>query len=62
MTREYLGDGVYATIDLTAANPIILTTGHHNPAHADNVIYLECVHLLSIAELVDREREAVKRA
>lgn len=35
----YLGDGVYAHID--AANRIVLTTGHHDPAQADNRIVLE---------------------
>lgn len=36
---DYLGDGVYATY--TESNSIMLTTGHHRPAYAVNVIYLE---------------------
>ena len=38
----YLGDGVYATFDSGfAGGGITLTTGTHEEAEADNVIYLE---------------------
>lgn len=35
---RYLGDGAYASFD---GFNIVLTTGHHSPAQADNVICLE---------------------
>lgn len=38
MNPQYLGDGVYASWN---GEQIILTTGHHDPANADNVIFLE---------------------
>lgn len=36
---QYLGDGVYAHLD--SFGDVVLTTGHHLPAAADNVIVLE---------------------
>jgi hypothetical protein len=39
MEPQYLGDGVYAT--LNDFGQIALTTGDHDPAKADNTIYLE---------------------
>ena len=36
---QYLGDGVYASRNQWGQ--IVLTTGHHEEARADNVIFLE---------------------
>lgn len=36
---SYIGDGVYVRVDDWGR--IVLTTGHHDEAHADNVIVLE---------------------
>lgn len=36
---QYLGDGVY--IHTNPQGQLVLTTGHHDPRHADNTIYLE---------------------
>lgn len=36
---DYLGGGVYATH--LCSNEIMLTTNHHDPAYADNTVYLE---------------------
>lgn len=38
MDPQYLGDGVYASFN---GSQIVLTTGDHDPAKADNTIYLE---------------------
>lgn len=40
----YLGDGVYGTL-LIETQQIMLTTGHHERAQADNVIYLDAAVL-----------------
>jgi hypothetical protein len=39
MEPQYLGDGVYAAFN--DFGQIVLTTGDHYPAKADNTIYLE---------------------
>lgn len=57
MQQQYLGDGVYASIDVNATNVVTLTTGHHDPAHADNVIYMEPSMVNMLSELLRRERE-----
>ncbi len=58
MTQQYLGDGVYVTIDLLGVNQITLTTGHHDPDEADNVIYLERGFVTMLAALIAREDKA----
>ncbi len=35
----YLGDGVYASVD--EYRGLVLTTGHHEPEKADDIIILE---------------------
>jgi len=48
--RDYLGDGVYVGFD---GCQIIMTTGHHERAMADNVIAMEPTVLAAL----DRYRE-----
>jgi hypothetical protein len=36
----YLGDGAYASVR-EDDNAVVITTGHHDPEQADNVVYLE---------------------
>lgn len=50
---EYLGDRVYATEE--SSGSITLTTGHHEPAHADDVIYLD-------REVIDALLRYIKKA
>jgi hypothetical protein len=38
MEPRYLGDGVYVS---ESYGPVILTTGHHDPDQADDVIFLD---------------------
>lgn len=38
--NTYLGDGVYAT-DTLNSGYVTLTTGHHDPSVADNIIHLD---------------------
>ncbi len=38
---EYLGDGVYASQDLSSGFPLVLTTGDHRPTLADSKIAFE---------------------
>jgi hypothetical protein len=38
MEPKYLGDGVYV---LVTDCGVLLTTGHHDPQWADNIIHLE---------------------
>ena len=37
-TSTYIGDGVYASFD---GYHLTLTTGHHDPVDADNIVHLE---------------------
>ena len=48
---KYLGDGVYVTED---GGSFVLTTGHHEPQRAENVIWLDQE---IIKELVEYIRE-----
>jgi len=47
---QYLGDGVYAHLDDFGS--VVITTGHHLPSEADNVIVLEPQVLAAISNLV----------
>lgn len=55
MIQEYIGDGVYLTYDRNAANQVTLTTGHHDPRHADNVIYMG-------VEMIDRAVRLIRES
>lgn len=48
---DYLGDGVYATDD---PQGLILTTGHHLPASADNTIMLEPEVIVALERYLER--------
>jgi hypothetical protein len=50
---DYLGDGVYAHID---EGGIVLTTGHHDPALATNVIVIEPAVLNAFESYVAKAR------
>ncbi len=52
MDPEYLGDGVYAS--LNSFGQIVITTGHHNPDEADNVIYLEPEIAKAVTGFIER--------
>ena len=41
MKQEYLGDGAYITVNRDFVGQIILTTGHHEEAQADNRVHLD---------------------
>lgn len=45
---EYLGDGVYAHID--DSGRVVLTTSHHDPEQADDIIVME----LPVLSALDR--------
>lgn len=51
---EYLGDGVYASSDPESIFPLILTTGHHDPARADNKIYFEPAVLEALMRYIEK--------
>lgn len=53
ITPSYLGDGVYASFDRRG---LVITTGHHEPDKADNVIVLEPFVIAALEKYV----EAVK--
>jgi hypothetical protein len=56
---EYLGDAVYATAMKTGIeNWLILTTGNHDEALADHVIYLEPEVLAALERYLVRMKEA----
>lgn len=56
MARQvYLGDGAYATVDKDAFHPLILTTGHHDPEQAENVIYMEPSVMIALVDVIERE-------
>ncbi len=52
MTPEYLGDGVY--VSFSPFGEVVLTTGHHEPAQADNTIVLEPQVLAALEKWVER--------
>lgn len=56
MSREpcYLGDGVYADTD--GYGGLVLTTGTHERASADNVIVLEAEVLAALIQWIARAR------
>lgn len=60
MRVTYLGDGVYARIDLgNEEYPVILTTGTHHLNHADQVIYLDKVAIETLLKEYLREENPV---
>lgn len=48
---EYLGDGAYATIQ---RNALFLTTGNHDPRHAEMLIVLEPQELKALIKYLRR--------
>lgn len=48
----YLGDGVYAQSDLANGFPLVLTTGNHEVALADNKIFMEPEVLQALINLL----------
>lgn len=50
---EYLGDGVYASFDRRG---LVVTTGHHDPAKADNVIVLEPFIIAALEKYVEKAK------
>lgn len=57
---EYLGDGVYASS--TAEFPLVLTTGHHEPALADNKIAFEPEVIAALEIYITRIKQDAARA
>lgn len=53
---QYLADGVYASFD---GFSVVLTTGHHDPAQAKNVIVLEPEVLAALEAWSQRLGEAI---
>ncbi len=52
---DYLGDAVYAHIDDTyGENALVLTTDHHDPARAGNVIYVNQSVLAALLRYLKR--------
>lgn len=49
----YLGDGVYASIR-AHDHSLVITTSHHHPLHADNVIYIDPIVLSLLIEYAKR--------
>jgi len=52
MEPQYLGDGVYAAVN--SFGQVVLTTGTHEEAKANNVIYLELGAIHGLIEFVKR--------
>lgn len=50
-TIEYIGDGVYCTID--GYGDLIITTAHHNPKLADNVIYIDKEYFINLIKFIE---------
>ena len=54
---QYIGDAVYASVD---HGGLVLTTEHHDPNHAGNVIFLEPEGLRKLEEYIKTQRELKK--
>ena len=52
MKQEYLGDGVYVTLDKEFQGQIILTANHHEPDQASDVIHLDAQIIELLVRLV----------
>lgn len=50
---EYLGDGIYIHYDDQRIQ-ICLTVGHHDPEHADNVIWFEPNEILALKGWINK--------
>lgn len=51
---SYLGDGVYASVGQIG---LVLTTGHHDPAQADNTIVFEPEVLAALEKYISKFKE-----
>jgi len=63
--HRYLGDGVYVTHEPAGhgKGDVILTTGHHEPHMADNVVVLESSLVMPLVEqLVDWDNQSQEEA
>lgn len=61
MSEEtFLGDGAYASLD--DYGRVVLTTGHHDPRQADNVVVLEPEVLAEFERWLAGLRAAVAKA
>lgn len=49
---DYLGDAVY--VHVTDDDSLVLTTGHHEPSQADNVIYMDENVVAALLRYLDR--------
>jgi hypothetical protein len=49
----YIGDGVYAQVDITDPTRIILTTGTHKLDDADATIYLEQREMIAVRDFIN---------
>lgn len=49
----YLGDGLYA---IRTADEVILTTGHHDPEKAENIIYLDIQVIQSLIKFLQKRK------
>lgn len=52
----YLGDGVYASFDHRG---LVITTGHHLPEKADNVIVLEPFVIAELEKYVEKAKASL---
>ena len=48
----YLGDGVYAHLDDNGQ--LVLTTGHHEPRAASDIIYFEAPVVRKLVEYIEK--------
>lgn len=55
LNSDYLGDAVYASRDQFGA--VVLTTDHHDPAHAGNTIILEPSVIAALLRYIERTKE-----